>query len=448
VGGTFPLSTEGTETDAPAFEQRLKAQALGLGFDAAGIATLGPVDSHAAFTDWLARGYHGEMEYLQRGDDLRADTARPEPGMRSALVVTLDYGGKQPDGPVARYARGTDYHRVMWDRLDELLAWIRAERGANARGRAYVDTGPILERDLARKAGLGWLGKNTMLIHPERGSFFFIGALFLDLDLTPDAPFESEHCGTCTRCLDACPTRAFVEPGVMDARRCISYLTIEHRSQIPMEFHAAIGDHLYGCDICQDVCPWNLKFARADPDAALAPAAPVAGTDAITLAESILAMDEDAYRGAFRHSAMKRAQHTGLQRNARIVLRNAGRAIGATVMVGLAAACAAAMLSSATTTPLHAQQAPTRPDTTRRPAQVEAVIIAATRSERRIEDEPLHVEVIAGEEVEEELIMIPGDITMMLNQTPGLRVQGIRGRWTTDVWRPLDGRVFNIGVRY
>lgn len=306
------------------FEARLKAQALGMGFEQAGIARLGPADTHAEFAAWLAEGHHGEMEYLARGADLRADTTRPEPGMVSALVVSLDYGGKQPSGPVARYARGADYHRVMWDRLDELLGWVRSEQGSAVRGRAYVDTGPILERDLARRAGLGWFGKNTMLIHPERGSFFFIGALFLELELTADEPFTTEHCGTCTRCLEACPTSAFVQPGVMDARRCISYLTIESRTETPAEFRAAVGEHLYGCDICQDVCPWNVKFAQPRGDAALAASAPVADKDARTLATELLAMDEATYRAAFRHSAMKRAKLAGLQRNARVVLENLG----------------------------------------------------------------------------------------------------------------------------
>ncbi len=303
------------------FEQRLKAQALGLGFDLAGIATLGPADTAPAFERWLAEGYHGEMDYLRRGAESRQDTRRPEPGMRSALVVGLDYGGRQPDGPIARYARGDDYHRVMWDKLDALLAWVRSERGDAVRGRAYVDTGPILERDLARRAGLGWFGKNTMLIHPRMGSFFFIGALFLDLELAPDAPFADEHCGTCTRCLDACPTQAFVAPGVMDARRCVSYLTIESRSEIPEQYAAAVAEHLYGCDVCQDVCPWNVRFARAAPsEAALGARDWLDGADAASLAREILAMDEATYRERFRGSAMKRAKLSGLQRNARAVL--------------------------------------------------------------------------------------------------------------------------------
>ena len=305
------------------FEVRLRAQALGLGFDLAGLTTLGPAETAGAFDDWLAQGFHGGMEYLRRGAELRADMTRPEPGMVSAVVVALDYGGRSPAGPIARYARGADYHRVMWDRLEALLAWVRAERGEAVRGRAYVDTGPILERDLARRAGLGWFGKNTMLINPDRGSFFFIGALFLDLALSPDVPFATSHCGTCTRCLDACPTQAFVAPGVMDARRCISYLTIEHRGPIPDEFHAAIGDHLYGCDVCQDVCPWNVKFASAPPTTGpLAPHPALSGTDPVALAREFHSLDPVRYREMTRDSAMARAKLEGLQRNAAVVLAN------------------------------------------------------------------------------------------------------------------------------
>ena len=317
---TTPGASDSTVARA-SFESRLKAQALGLGFDLAGIATLEPMATAPAFEAWLAAGHQGEMDYLRRGAELRADTRRPEPGMTAAVVVALDYGGKQPSGPVARYARGDDYHRVMWDKLEALLAWVRAERGEAVRGRAYVDTGPILERDLARRAGLGWFGKNTMLIHPRMGSFFFLGSLFLELDLVPDVPFTEEHCGTCTRCLDACPTRAFVAPGVMDARRCVSYLTIESRSAIPAEFASAVAEHLYGCDVCQDVCPWNVRFAKGEPgDAALVARDWLGTTDAVALAREVLAMDEPTYRERFRGSAMKRAKLAGLQRNAAAVL--------------------------------------------------------------------------------------------------------------------------------
>ncbi|MBI1808671.1 MAG: tRNA epoxyqueuosine(34) reductase QueG [Gemmatimonadetes bacterium] len=323
-----PLRTLGAAHDvttgAAPLEQRLKAQAYGLGFDLAGIVTLGPVGTASAFDAWLAAGHAGEMTWLAKHADLRADTTRPEPGMRSALVVALDYGGKQPPGPVARYARGADYHRLMWDRLDAVGTWLADEIGA--RSRAYVDTGPVLERDLARKAGLGWFGKNTMLINPERGSFFFLGALFTDAALAPDAPFDADRCGTCTRCLEACPTGAFVAPHVLDANRCISYLTIEHRSEIPAAMRPLVGDAIYGCDICQDVCPWNVSFARDLAEPAFASRAFVAHKDAPTLARDLLALDDDAYRAAFKGSPMKRAKLPGLKRNASVVLANGGTA--------------------------------------------------------------------------------------------------------------------------
>lgn len=432
------------------FESRLKAQALGLGFDLAGVTRLGPAETHAVFTAWLASGKHGSMAYLARGAELRADTTRPEPGMRSAVVVALDYGGRAPEGPVARYARGSDYHRLMWDRLESLLEWVRAERGAETRGRAYVDTGPILERDLARRAGLGWFGKNTMLIHPEKGSFFFLGALFLDLDLAPDAPFAGEHCGTCTRCLDACPTAAIVAPGELDARRCISYLTIEHRGDVDPGLAPLLGEHLYGCDICQDVCPWNVKFASELREPAFAPRAPITSRDdpgclasARELAQHLLDMDEPTYRQHFRDSAMTRAKREGLQRNARIVLRNLGSIVLALV------------LGVATPTRTVAQSAPTpqpaRTDTTTRdstrigtPATATApIIVQATRSRRRVEDEPLRVEVLGREEIEEKLLMTPGDITMLLNETSGLRVQS-----TSPALGGASVRVHGMSGRY
>jgi epoxyqueuosine reductase len=192
-----------TPVVAAALELRLKQRANEIGFDPVGITHLGPVESYGAFARWLENGYSGEMTYLPRGAEKRRDTRSPVPGARSAIVVALDYGGKQPPGSIARYARGDDYHDVMLDRLRELHRWLERECGHAVAGKAYVDTGPILERDLAQRAGLGWIGKNTMLINPKRGSFFFLGALLVDLELEPDAPFESDRCGTCTRCLDA-----------------------------------------------------------------------------------------------------------------------------------------------------------------------------------------------------------------------------------------------------
>ncbi|HET6681193.1 MAG TPA: tRNA epoxyqueuosine(34) reductase QueG [Gemmatimonadaceae bacterium] len=302
--------------------QRLKAEAYAQGFSAAGIAALGPVETADAYDRWLERGQHGQMEYMARNREIRHDSRLPEPGMRSALVVALDYGGREPAGPVARYARGDDYHELMRDRLRAVHARLNEWLAREVHGRAYVDTGPLLERDLARRAGLGWFGKNANLISPERGSFFFIGSLVLDLELPADQPFESDHCGTCTRCLEACPTQAIVEPGVIDANRCISYLTIELREGIPEEMRNGIGELLYGCDVCQEVCPWNVRFARELSEPAFAPRASIAGKDARTLASDILAMSQDDYVTAFRRSPMKRAKLGGLKRNAAVVLDN------------------------------------------------------------------------------------------------------------------------------
>ncbi|MGI9042654.1 MAG: tRNA epoxyqueuosine(34) reductase QueG [Gemmatimonadaceae bacterium] len=309
----------------PALANRLKAQAYGLGFDLAGIARLGPAETAPAFQDWVAKGYAGEMSYLPRGAEKRRDTRLPFAGAVSALVVGLDYGGASPPGPVARYARGDDYHDLMWRKLDTLHDWLEQEVGWSVPGKSYVDTGPILERDLARRAGLGWFGKNTNLINPERGSFFFIGSLLLGMELEPDAPFEADRCGTCTRCLDACPTGAFAEPRVLDATRCISYLTIEARGAIPLELREQVGPLIYGCDICQDVCPWNVRFSRElDEGSALAPREAIAGRNAPAFAREILAMSQAEFSTAFRNSPMKRARLRGLKRNAAVVLGNTG----------------------------------------------------------------------------------------------------------------------------
>jgi len=302
----------------------IKAQAFGLGFDLVGITTLGPMETAARFDEWLDRGYAGEMDYLRRGAEKRRDSRLPLDGATHAIVVGLNYGGREPSGPVARYARGDDYHEVMTDKLSELHHWLESELGRSLAGKPYVDTGPILERDLARRAGLGWFGKNTNLINPRIGSFFFIGALLVDLDLDIDAPFEADRCGTCRRCLDACPTNAFVEPRVLDATRCISYLTIEKKGPIPEEFRAEIGEMIYGCDICQEVCPWNVSFSRELREQSFRPHEMLSATDARALAKEILAMTDDTYSQHFKRSPMKRAKRRGLARNAAVVLGNAG----------------------------------------------------------------------------------------------------------------------------
>lgn len=310
--------------EALSLEQLLKAQACGLGFDLVGITSLGPVETAPVFDQWVAQGYAGDMDYLPRGAGKRRDSRLPAPGTTSAIVVGLDYGGRAPAGPIARYARGDDYHDVMLSRLAELHDWLESELGTPVRGKAYVDTGPILERDLARRAGLGWFGKNTNLVNPRIGSFFFIGALLVDLDLLPDTPFEADRCGTCTRCLDACPTDAFVEPRLLDATRCISYLTIELKSAIPDGLRELIGSRIYGCDVCQDVCPYNIKFAQELREPAFAPRASIGERDARSLANALLSLDDDAFRDSFRGSPIKRAKRRGLLRNAAVVLGNLG----------------------------------------------------------------------------------------------------------------------------
>jgi epoxyqueuosine reductase len=320
----MPVEREATSKHDPAELARLaRAHAFALGFDLVGITELGPVQSAPLFDEWIAAGHAGTMHYLARGAGKRRDSRLPKEGTTHAIVVGLDYGGREPSGPVARYARGDDYHEIMESRLRALHARLERDAGRTILGKPYVDTGPLLERDLARRAGLGWFGKNTNLINPARGSFFFLGALVLDLELATDAPFEADRCGTCTRCLDACPTDAFVGPRRLDATKCISYLTIELKEEIPLELHAGIGDRIYGCDVCQEVCPWNQRFARTLPDGSpFAPREFLVDKDASQLARELLSMTQEQFSVAFRNSPMKRAKLRGLQRNAAVVLEN------------------------------------------------------------------------------------------------------------------------------
>jgi epoxyqueuosine reductase len=312
--GRTPVAAPG----APPSVQRIKAEAVALGFDLAGIARLGPAGTFPAFERWLARGHGGDMAWLRRDAALRKDTRLPHRGARSAIVVALDYGGRQPAGTLARYARGRDYHGVLKERMYKLLRWLETETGSRVSGRPYVDTGPILERDLARLAGLGWFGRNTLLINPTRGSFLFLGALFVDLELDADAPFAEEHCGTCRRCIEACPTQAIADEGVLDATRCISYLTIEKRGSIPEEWRRSIGALVYGCDICQDVCPWNVRFASEARDPDLTTGSLEASPDPVAL----LHMDAEAFQRRFGGTAVTRAGRQGLVRNAAVALGN------------------------------------------------------------------------------------------------------------------------------
>jgi epoxyqueuosine reductase len=320
-------------TVSDALGERLKEIALALGFDRAGIARLGPTRDSAFFRTWIERGYHGEMGWLARRVEERVDPRGLFAGACSALVVGLVYDreGAAPRAPadarVARYAGGVDYHDVLLERLRAVGTALEALVQAPVRWRAWVDTGPVLERVLAAEAGLGWIGRNTCLIDPELGSFLFLGALATDLALDADARVP-DHCGSCRACLDACPTGAFPEPYVLDATRCLSYTTIELRSEIPAPLRAPQGEWVFGCDVCQDVCPWNTRSRRViPPDRAglRAALAPREEWRRPTLAW-LLSLDEDAWRGATRRTALRRTKYRGLLRNAIVAAGNTGDA--------------------------------------------------------------------------------------------------------------------------
>ena len=314
--------------DRRALAARAKELAFEAGFDIAGVADAAAPRELAFFAEWVARGHAGEMAYLTTQVARRSDVRTAFPWARSVLSVALQYdtphpystdaAGVPPErGWLSRYAWGDDYHDVMRAMLDRVVAALRAEAGP-LEARAYADTGPIVERAYAAAAGVGAWGKNTCLLHPEHGSWFFLGEVVTDLEMEPDAP-RPDMCGTCTACLDACPTGALPAPYVLDATRCISYLTIELKGAIPEERRRGIGRHVFGCDICQDVCPWNRRRRRHGP-AAFEPRPGNAAPDLGALAS----LDDEAFRERFRRSPVKRAKRRGLLRNVAVAIGNAG----------------------------------------------------------------------------------------------------------------------------
>src|SRR5579859_1884478 len=316
--------------------------ARSLGFDLCGVAAAQDFPELANMRDWLGRGYAGEMKYLH--DPRRADLRAAMGGVRSAIVCGVNYNspekystevaqekakeGEAPRGWISRYAWGNDYHEVLWEKLNALVAEMRKRFPEPFEARASADTGPVQERVLAKYAGLGWVGKNTLLLNQKMGSWFFLGTILTDLELTPTVENKEslppDLCGSCTRCIEACPTDALVNPYVMDARRCIAYLTIELRGPIPEEFREASGKHVFGCDICQDVCPWNRKSPRTQVEEFQPRSAGVGETLFNPRLEWLLNLTEEEYREAFRGSAMKRAKRRGIVRNACNAIGNAG----------------------------------------------------------------------------------------------------------------------------
>ena len=332
--------------DPALLARQLKAQARRVGFDGVGIARAERLDDEARRLEaWLMAGRHGgtdgAMAWMERNFDKRVDPRELVPGARSVVSVFASYfqpgrrpgeprastepladGLRQPGAPAAkisRYAWGDDYHDVLKEKLAELFDWLdRATGGAG--GRAFVDSAPVMDKAWAQRAGLGWQGKNTNLLTTTHGSFVFLGELIVDVDLVPDAPFTADHCGTCTRCLDACPTGALDAPYQIDATRCISYWTIEHRGpDLPGELAADFGAWSFGCDICQDVCPWT-KFSKPTRDARFLPRPGVTDTPAAEWAEVSL----EAWRERFRRSPVKRTKYEGFLRNVENAARNAG----------------------------------------------------------------------------------------------------------------------------
>ena len=326
-----------SESDPRVSAARIRSAGRDLGFTRIGFAPAEAPAHAGVYLDWLEAGYHGEMAWMARPDAVRRrlDPGEALTGCRTVIVGTLSYSpdessrsspeiaANDPGQPlIARYARGTDYHDWFEQRLDALADEIRT-LDPDAHVRRYVDYGPVLERDHAQRAGLGWIGKNSMLISPELGSWLLLGELLTTLEVEPDPPFVPDRCGTCRRCIDACPTDAILAGRTIDSRRCISYLTIELRGSIPEELRPAIGNRVFGCDICQDVCPWNSEPEPGDPTA-LVPGEPAGFPAMREWAEALLEMDSDTYRDTYRGTPLARPGRDAMLRNLCVGLGNSG----------------------------------------------------------------------------------------------------------------------------
>lgn len=305
--------------DARALADALKRRALEAGADLAGLAPAAALPEAAAYDAWVASGSHASMSYMERNAESRRDIRAWYPEAKTVLLCAFSYSdGSGPaaapgQGRIARYAALPDYHDELKRRMHEIAAWLKAERpGADAR--VFVDTSPLLERLYARYAGLGWIGKNAMLVSPKKGSYLLLAGAALNVELPPDEPVL-DHCGTCTRCLDACPTDAFPRERVLDASKCVAYFTIEHKGAIPEGFRAGVGDWVLGCDVCQEVCPWN-RFAERGP---AFPPPSETSLDLVALAE----LDAQGYKSRFKGTPVERPRRKGLARNALLAMGNA-----------------------------------------------------------------------------------------------------------------------------
>lgn len=302
-------------------KEGLREEARRLGFDHCGVAAATRAPHAEALAAWLQNGHHATMDWMERTAEQRADPAKLLPGARSVVIVATNYyrnadrNKETRPGRIARYAWGADYHDIITPRLRELAGCMESAGGEQ---RCFVDGGPVLERDWAAASGVTWHGKSTMGIHPRMGTWFFLSAILTTLEFEPDSPLP-DRCGRCTRCIDACPTRAIDKPYSLDARRCISFLTIENKGPIPEEFREAMGDRIFGCDDCLDACPWN-RFARESRDAQLAPATHILNMPL----RDFLTLDDNAFKKLFRGSPILRAKRRGFLRNVCVALGNTG----------------------------------------------------------------------------------------------------------------------------